>query len=149
MRKLLAILLFSVLIFNSTAGISYAVNENLTKQEIQEEEDTIIPLKLEKEIKTSLAKVYGQENVEVIYSNILAIAKKTKEERSQSLIEEDLKRQSDWYKDEVIYMFYANHFGVKNPDKTNTFKDDIQMLDYLKTLGVTTIYILISETPEA
>ena len=39
-------------------------------------------------------------------------------------------------------MFYANHFGVKNPDKNNTFKDVIDMLDYLKTLGVTIIYIL-------
>ena len=78
MRKLLAILLASLLIFNTTAGISYAVNENLTKQEIQQEENAIIPLKLEKEIKTSLAKVYGQENVEVIYSNILAIAKKAR-----------------------------------------------------------------------
>lgn len=39
-------------------------------------------------------------------------------------------------------MFYANHFGVKSPDKNNTFKDDIEMLDYLKELGVTTIYIL-------
>ncbi len=142
MKKLVAGLLASFLILNTATTVSYAVNENLTKQEIQAEENAIIPLKLEKEIKTSLAKVYGQENVEVIYSNILAIAKKTKEERSSSLIEEDLTRPSDWYKDEVIYMFYANHFGVKHPNHTNTFKDDIQMLDYLKGLGVTTIYIL-------
>ena len=143
MRKLIAGLLASVLILNSTATVSYAVIENLnSKQEIQAQENAIIPLKLEKEIKASLAKVYGTENVEVIYSNILSIAKKAKEERSSALIEEDLNRPTDWYKDEVIYMFYANHFGVKNPDKSNTFKDDIQMLDYLKTLGVTTIYIL-------
>ena len=112
MRKLLAILLASLLIFNSTATSSYAVIENLglKQQSMKAEENAIIPQRLEKEIKTSLAKVYGQENVEVIYSNILAIAKKAKEERSSALIEEDLTRPSDWYKDEVIYMFYANHF---------------------------------------
>lgn len=143
MRKLIAGLLASVLIFNTTAAASYAVIENLSiRQSVQAEENAIIPIKLEKEIKASLAKVYGSENVEIIYSNILSIAKKAKEERSSALIEEDLNRPSDWYKDEVIYMFYANHFGVKNPDKTNTFKDDIHMLDYLKGLGVTTIYIL-------
>ena len=143
MRKLIAGLLASLLIFNSTAAASYAVIENLNiRQSVQAEENEIIPLKLEKEIKASLAKVYGSENVEIIYSNILSIAKKAKEERSSALKEEDLNRPSDWYKDEVIYMFYANHFGVKNPDKTNTFKDDIHMLDYLKGLGVTTIYIL-------
>ena len=92
MRKLIAGLLASVLIFNFTAAASYSAIENLnTRQTIQAEENAIIPLKLEKEIKTSLAKVYGSENVEVIYSNILSIAKKAKEERSSALIEEDLK----------------------------------------------------------
>ena len=53
MRKLLAILLVSLLIFNSTAGASYAVIENsMPKETIQAEENAIIPLKLEKEIKT-------------------------------------------------------------------------------------------------
>ena len=80
MRKLIAGLLASVLILNSTATVSYAVIENLnSKQEIQAQENAIIPLKLEKEIKASLAKVYGTENVEVIYSNILSIAKKALE----------------------------------------------------------------------
>ena len=65
---------------------------------------------MEKEIKTSLAKVYGAENVDEIYSNILKIAQETKAKRPASLIAEDLSRSSDWYKDEVIYMFYANHF---------------------------------------
>ena len=38
------------------------------------EENTIISSKLEKEIKISLAKVYGAENVDEIYSNILKIS---------------------------------------------------------------------------
>ena len=102
----------------------------------------VIPPKLEKEIKASLAKVYGQQNVDIIYANIERIALKTVLTRPQSLKDEDLTRVDDWYKDEVIYMFYADQFGVKNSFTPNTFKDDIKMLDYLKELGVTTIYIL-------
>ena len=72
MRKLIAGLLASLLIFNSTAAASYAVIENLNiRQSVQAEENEIIPLKLEKEIKASLAKVYGSENVEIICSNLL------------------------------------------------------------------------------
>ena len=142
MKKLTALLLTLLLTFNYTAVQAVTMESLQQKEVIKQEENAIIPAKLEKEIKTSLAKVYGQDNVEVMYSNILSIAKKAKEQRSLSLKEDDLNRKSDWYKDEVIYMFYANHFGVKSADKNNTFKDDIEMLDYLKELGVTTIYIL-------
>lgn len=142
MKKLTSLLLTLLLTFNFAAVEAVAIDSIQQKEVIKQEENAIIPSKLEKEIKTSLAKVYGQDNVEVMYSNILEIAKKAKEQRSLSLVEDDLNRKSDWYKDEVIYMFYANHFGVKSLDKNNTFKDDIEMLDYLKGLGVTTIYIL-------
>lgn len=142
MKKLTSLLLTLLLTFNFAAVETVAIDSIQQKEVIKQEENAIIPSKLEKEIKTSLAKVYGQDNVEVMYSNILEIAKKAKEQRSLSLLEDDLNRKSDWYKDEVIYMFYANHFGVKSLDKNNTFKDDIEMLDYLKGLGVTTIYIL-------
>ena len=144
MKRLIAGLLTLLFLLNGAAGTVYAIENTsgAAQASIKADENAIIPQKLEKEMKASIAKVYGAENTEVIYSNILAIAGKAKKERSSALIEEDLKRPSDWYKDEVIYMFYANHFGVKNPDKNNTFKDDIQMLDYLKNLGVTTIYIL-------
>lgn len=142
MKKLTSLLLTLLLTFNFAAVEAVAIDSIQQKEVIKQEENAIIPFKLEKEIKTSLAKVYGQDNVEVMYSNILEIAKKAKEQRSLSLLEDDLNRKSDWYKDEVIYMFYANHFGVKSLDKNNTFKDDIEMLDYLKGLGVTTIYIL-------
>ena len=142
MKKLIAGILTLLFIINVTPA-GFAINAPAISQITNNtEENTIIPSKLEKEIKSSLAKVYGTENVDEIYSNILKIAEDAKAKRPANLIAEDLSRPSDWYKDEVIYMFYANHFGVKNPDKNNTFKDDIHMLDYLKTLGVTTIYIL-------
>lgn len=104
--------------------------------------DEIIPAKLEKEMKSAISKIYGAENTETIYANILKIAQKAKTERPVYLLEQDKSRTSDWYKDEVIYMFYADQFGVSNSIKPNTFKDDIKMLDYLKELGVTTIYVL-------
>ncbi len=142
MKKLIAGILTLLFIVNVTPA-GFAINAPTISQITNKtEENTIIPSKLEKEIKISLAKVYGAEHVDEIYSNILKIAEDTKAKRPANLVAEDLSRPSDWYKDEVIYMFYANHFGVKNPDKNNTFKDDIHMLDYLKTLGVTTIYIL-------
>ena len=55
---------------------------------------------------------------------------------------EDLSRPDDWYKDEIIYMFYVDQFGVVTPEKPNTFKDTSAMFDYLKDLGVTTLYLL-------
>ncbi len=143
-RRIIAAILTLLFIFNSsTTAFAVDILPSKTANNVKaESNEAIIPIKLEKEIKTSVAKVYGAENTEQIYANILKIAKSAKESRPSNLIEEDKNRPSDWYKDEVIYMFYANHFGVKNPDKNNTFKDDIQMLDYLKNLGVTTIYIL-------
>ena len=111
-----------------------------TAESIDNEE--VIPAKLEKEMKAAISKIYGAENTDTIYNNIVEIARKAKENRPDNLIEQDKTRTSDWYKDEVIYMFYADQFGVSNSIRPNTFKEDIKMLDYLKELGVTTIYVL-------
>ena len=142
-KKIAAFILTFAMLFNCT-GIAVFAKDGL-KSVITEQNKAsiaVIPPKLEKEIKTSLSKIYGQENVDIIYANIERIALKTKLMRPQKLKEEDYTRADDWYKDEVIYMFYADQFGVKNAFTPNTFKDDIKMLDYLKDLGVTTIYIL-------
>lgn len=101
-----------------------------------------IPEQIEKEMKDSIKKIYGQEKVDEIYSHIYMLAQKAKAQRPEYLIKDDLTRSSDWYKDEIIYMFYADQFGVRSTIQPNTFKDTIGMLDYLKDLGVTTIYIL-------
>ncbi len=119
-----------------------AAKDELTTVVSEENTPPVIPVKAEKEIKSALSKIYGQQNVDIIYANIEHIAEETKLSRPQSLKNEDLKRADDWYKDEVIYMFYADQFGVKNVNTPNTFKDDIKMLNYLKDLGITTIYIL-------
>ena len=112
----------------STANAKDELKTLITEQ--NKSSVNVIPAKLEKEIKASLAKVYGQQNVDIIYANIERIALKTILTRPQNLKDEDLRRVDDWYKDEVIYMFYADQFGVRNSFTPNTFKDDIRMLDY-------------------
>ncbi len=62
--------------------------------------------------------------------------------RPAELKQQDLLRSSDWYKNEIIYMFYVDQFGVIQQNKSNTFSDATKMLKYLKNLGVTTLYIL-------
>ena len=103
---------------------------------------SVISPELELEMRYNISKIYGEENTDEIYKNIENLAKKAKIQRPRTLIQEDLTRSSDWYKDEIIYMFYIDQFGTDNQKKSNTFKDGIKMLDYLKDLGITTIYIL-------
>ena len=101
-----------------------------------------VPEQIENELKEHIANVYGREQTDEIYSNILRIIEDTKKQRPQKLVQEDYNRTSDWYKDEIVYMFYADQFGVNDNNQPSTFKNAVKMLDYLKLLGVTTIYIL-------
>ena len=106
------------------------------------EETENVPLRLQKEIKEAIIEIYGKNNSDKIFEHVMQIAEKSVKERAESLKKEDLSRTEDWYKDEIIYMFYIDQFGVKNPDSTNTFKDAEKMFGYLKDLGVTTLYML-------
>lgn len=115
--------------------------ENVTEQSQQEEQLVISP-RIEKELRTNISKVYGEDKTDEIYNKLVEIAKTAKAQRPQNLKQEDLTRPSDWYKDEVIYMFYVDQFGTITPEKPNQFKDITKMLPYLKTLGVTTLYML-------
>lgn len=118
---------------------SQATDETIQSNTI---EDKIISPKIEKELKLSISKVYGEDKTDEIYNRIVEIAKQAKEKRPEVLKQDDLNRASDWYKDEVIYMFYVDQFGTVTPERTNQFKDTIKMLPYLKDLGVTTLYML-------
>lgn len=93
-------------------------------------------------MRESIAEVYGANRVNEIYSQVLKHIEEAKQHRPIALQKQDLSRPSDWYKDEVMYMIYADRFGVKAGEKTTTFHDLIGTLDYLKHLGVTTLYIL-------
>ena len=123
----------------TTSEKSVKFSDKILKRTV---DDAIVPKKLETAMKNSIAHIYGRENVDIVYANVYEIIKKSKDKRSLELMKEDLSRPSDWYKDEVIYMFYPDQFGVGEDNKPNTFKDLIGMLDYLKDLGVTTIYIM-------
>lgn len=117
---------------------AYAITKTATAAQVK----FVIPEQLQKDIKTSIINVYGKEQSDQIYNNVLGIIEKAKATRSPELKAQDISRSSDWYKNDIVYMFYADQFGVKDKTNPNTFKNLIGMLDYLKDLGVTTIYIL-------
>lgn len=113
-----------------------------TSTEVKPVEEVVVPKKIENEIYNSIVQVYGEKDAKTIYNRLLEIAKNGMESRSEELKQEDLSRPDCWYKDEIIYMFYVDQFGVVTPEKPNTFKDTAAMFDYLKDLGVTTLYML-------
>lgn len=157
-KQIVTSLLLLTLILNTPHNTVFAQNESQNSLPNTEQSDDIqtlsgtttqrqkylpvISTKLEKELKADISKIYGQDKTDEIYNHIVEIAEKAKENRPQSLVEQDLSRDYDWYKDEVIYMFYVDQFGTITPEKPNQFKDTTKMLDYLKKLGVTTIYML-------
>ena len=97
---------------------------------------------LETEIQNAIVQIYGENFAPEIYKKVMEIAQKAIQERPQELKKEDLSRADDWYKDEIIYMFYVDQFGVVAPEKPNQFKDTAEMFEYLEDLGVTTLYLL-------
>ncbi len=141
------LLLLSIIFSLSLTGVAIAeelpvIDTQTTSGVYVAPEPAVIAPRLEKELKANIAKVYGSDNTDEIYAKIVEIAKITKQNRSEALKQDDLTRPYDWYKDEIIYMFYVDQFGTVTPEKPNQFKDTVNMLDYLKTLGVTTIYML-------
>lgn len=148
MKKQLCLILALFLIIFSTDKVdAQIINTNSKKNTINSNTsiEQVLPTiskKQEKELKTNITKIYGSDKTNEIYTKIEELATKAKSERPEDLINDDKTRTSDWYKDEIIYMFYVDQFGTIVDGKKNTFKDSIKMLDYLKDLGVTTIYIL-------
>ena len=139
-KKLLAVLLSCLIISSNT--LAFADGEvKETKPAIQDT-TAVVPKKIENEIYNSIVQVYGENQAKTIYEKVMQIAKDEIEKRPEELKKEDLTRADDWYKDEIIYMFYVDQFGVVTPEKPNTFKDTSTMFDYLKDLGVTTLYLL-------
>lgn len=144
-KLLLKFCIFSFFLCSSLHQV-YAdvLNQNLdsvansSKQNIEYKIDG----KISKELKEAIEDVYGKENVDEIYNVILDKVVASINSRPVELKQQDLLRSSDWYKNEIIYMFYVDQFGVIQQNKSNTFGDATKMLKYLKNLGVTTLYIL-------
>ena len=138
MKRVLLILL-TLSLFFSYSALAEEVKPN---KEVQPIETSQTSDKIKKEIKDAIVTIYGKEQSEDIYANVLFHAYKAIGERPKALLDQDYERKSDWYKDEIIYMFYVDQFGVVSDKENNTFKDTALMLDYLKDLGVTTLYML-------
>ena len=138
-----SVLVLSVTALNVPAFATEFATVEKPAMKVEKQAKTFyISEELKKELKYNIQAVYGAENTDVIYNRIEKLAAKSVSQRPKNLLNEDVTRVSDWYKDEIIYMFYVDQFGVITPGKPNSFKDSVQMLDYLKDLGVTTLYIL-------
>ena len=136
MRRVLFLLIILTTLFLPLNAIA----ENLKNE--NKIETSIASDKLKKEIKEAIIEIYGKESAEDIYANTIFQVYKAIDERSSELKDQDYKRKSTWYKNEIIYMFYVDQFGVISDEKKNTFKDTALMLDYLEDLGVSTLYML-------
>lgn len=141
MKKIISLFLLITFLCGSIASAvevsSLSINNNFLGQDVNEKN-----LKLKKEIKDSIVKIYGKESADEIYNIVINHAQKAIETRSSELKKQDLNRKDDWYKNEIIYMFYVDQFGVILNEEKNTFSDTALMLDYLQDLGVTTLYML-------
>ena len=127
--------------FDGEYGNIRLFEENeLTNQNITEQIE--ITNKLKKEMKEAINLIYGKQNSEEIFNNVITHANNAINARSDKLKLQDKTRKSEWYKDEIIYMFYVDQFGVVKQNSANTFKDTRAMFDYLQNLGVTTLYML-------
>ncbi len=51
-------------------------------------------------------------------------------------------QQADWYKDSIIYQMHVRTFCDSNGDGIGDFRGLLQRLDYLKDLGVNTLWLL-------
>ncbi len=150
MKKLFISILTFMVLMNSTMPVFAFSGHFITNQNIIDviQTENIVTLDVERRLKSAISKVYGEKNTNEIYVNILKIIKEARAKRDPKLKQEDLSRTNDWYKDEVIYMFYVDRFGTNNEMKPNTFKESVKMLRYLKDLGITTIYMLpFAESP--
>lgn len=125
---------------NTGSEKAATIQENNTNEE--EPEIITVSNRLHREIKNSIVNIYGKDKADEIYEKVMQQAATAIQNRPQELILQDQTRPSDWYKNEIIYMFYVDQFGNIKPDKENTFKDTTLMFDYLEDLGVTTLYLL-------
>ena len=143
MKKIILFLIF--LLFVNTGSCAYCEElpqEDTSNIEVVDVKPNVFTPKSEREIRTHITNIYGDENLQDIYNKVSEIAQNAINNRPLDLKRDDFKRNSDWYKDEIIYMFYVDQFGTVTNGKPNQFKDTENMLNYLKDLGVTTLYML-------
>jgi maltose alpha-D-glucosyltransferase/alpha-amylase len=101
----------------------------------------LLPQALHKTIEQAAAELYGKKQAPEVTKRVLAIIQEARSKRPAELVMDDHRRPTHWYKTEQAYMLYPDRFGTQD-GKPTTFKQLIPMLDYLKQLGVTTVYVL-------
>lgn len=139
-KKILSLLLTAVILTSNISAI--AADQIAAANQTNAEDTVVVPKRIENEINNCIIQIYGEKQSKEIYDKVMEIAREAIAKRPEALKKDDLNRADDWYKDEIIYMFYVDQFGVVSPEKPNTFRDTSIMFDYLKDLGVTTLYLL-------
>lgn len=138
-KRLVSLLILTVFLISN---ISVFASDSLLETNVIEEQPSVVAKKIETEINNAIIQIYGEVNAPEIYKRVMEIANNAIKARPEELKKDDLSRVGDWYKDEIIYMFYVDQFGVVTPEKPNEFKDTAEMFEYLSDLGVTTLYLL-------
>ena len=138
-KKLVSLLILTVFLISN---ISVFASDSFSEANVIEEQPSVVAKKIETEINNAITQIYGEVNAPEIYKRVMEIANNAIKARPEELKKDDLNRVGDWYKDEIIYMFYVDQFGVVTPEKPNEFKDTAEMFEYLSDLGVTTLYLL-------
>ena len=104
MKKFVSLFLLITFLCGSIASAvevsGSSINNNFFEQGVNEKN-----LKLKKEIKDSIVKIYGKESADEIYSIVMNHAQKAVETRPSELKKQDLNRKDDWYKNEIIYIY--------------------------------------------
>lgn len=142
-RRFFALFLGILLLSTPVSAIETEISSNTPIVETEEEQQTVtVSNRIHKEMKSAIANVYGKERTEEIYNKIIEIVNKSIQSRPKELVQQDKTRPDDWYKREIIYMFYVDQFGTVRSNQENTFRETALMFDYLEDLGVTTLYLL-------
>ena len=104
------------------------------------------PKVLWQRMQKALVNVYGESTVANLMPIIFQQLHKSRQTRPAPRQALDDQRSVDWVKDEVVYMLYPERFGVGNTSNGRHGQGDFdairEQLPYLKSLGVTTLYIL-------
>jgi len=113
----------------------------LLKSKISTNTNSAIPEPLRAKLQNAVTLLYGKHQTADVLQQIDKIIQENRKNRPKDLLKEDFSRPSNWHQFESVYSFYPDRFGTVE-GKPTTFKTMIPMLNYLKDLGVSTLYIL-------
>ena len=96
-KKAISLLIAAGVLFSNALCLeAVATGKELVENLAQE---ISVPPKLENEILESIIKIYGEENSQEIFKQVLNLANSAIKERSEELKTLDKTRKNDWYKE--------------------------------------------------